>query len=55
MILWEVRRLVNLAEADAFGGFLLVEAILRHKGWSTKEWSGLNEDFPSRKLKVTLT
>ena len=54
-ILLEVSRLVNQAVGDAFSGFLLVEAILRHKGWSTKTWSGLYEDLPSRQLKVTLT
>ncbi|CAA6674761.1 unnamed protein product [Spirodela intermedia] len=49
--LWEVSQLINQAVGDALSGFLLVEAILRHKGWSIEEWNSLYQDLPSRQLK----
>ncbi|CAA6673765.1 unnamed protein product [Spirodela intermedia] len=50
--LWEVSQLINQAVGDALSGFLLVEAILRHKGWSIEDWNSLYQDLPSRQLKV---
>ncbi|CAN6463274.1 unnamed protein product [Victoria cruziana] len=50
--LWAISTLVNQATGDAFSGLLLVEVILRYKGWSIKRWSELYEDLPSRQLKV---
>ncbi|KAF8379129.1 hypothetical protein HHK36_028558 [Tetracentron sinense] len=47
-----VSNLINQAVGDALSGLLLVEAILRHMGWSIQKWSELYQDLPSRQLKV---
>nr|DAD18201.1 TPA_asm: hypothetical protein HUJ06_019664 [Nelumbo nucifera] len=47
-----VSKLINQAVGDALSGLLLVEAILRHKGWSIQRWNELYQDLPSRQLKV---
>ncbi|KAJ4728761.1 Phosphoacetylglucosamine mutase [Melia azedarach] len=47
-----VSKLINQAVGDALSGLLLVEAILRHMGWSIHQWNALYEDLPSRQLKV---
>ncbi|XP_024030648.1 phosphoacetylglucosamine mutase [Morus notabilis] len=47
-----VSKLINPAVGDALSGMLLVEAILRHKGWSIHRWSELYHDLPSKQLKV---
>ncbi|XAR55865.1 Phosphoacetylglucosamine mutase [Bertholletia excelsa] len=47
-----VSNLINQAVGDALSGLLLVEAILRHMGWSIHRWNELYHDLPSRQLKV---
>ncbi|KDP46957.1 hypothetical protein JCGZ_07974 [Jatropha curcas] len=47
-----VSRLINQAVGDALSGLLLVEAILRHMGWSIHKWAELYQDLPSRQIKV---
>ncbi|XP_050234582.1 phosphoacetylglucosamine mutase isoform X2 [Mercurialis annua] len=47
-----VSKVMNQAAGDALSGLLLVEAILRHKGWSIHKWGELYHDLPSRQLKV---
>ncbi|TXG54355.1 hypothetical protein EZV62_019611 [Acer yangbiense] len=47
-----VSKLINQAVGDALSGLLLVEAILRHMGWSIHNWNELYQDLPSRQLKV---
>lgn len=47
-------KLINQAVGDALSGVLLVEAILRHMGWSIHKWNELYQDLPSRQLKVSL-
>ncbi|GAV90135.1 PGM_PMM_IV domain-containing protein/PGM_PMM_I domain-containing protein/PGM_PMM_II domain-containing protein/PGM_PMM_III domain-containing protein [Cephalotus follicularis] len=47
-----VSNLINQAVGDALSGLLLVEAILKHMGWSVHRWSDLYQDLPSRQLKV---
>lgn len=47
-----VTKLINQAVGDALSGTLLVEVILRHKGWSIQRWSELYHDLPSKQLKV---
>lgn len=47
-----VSKLINQAVGDALSGLLLVEAILRHMGWSIHQWNALYQDLPSRQLKV---
>ena len=47
-----ISKLINQAVGDALSGMLLVEAILRHMGWSIKRWSELYQDLPSKQLKV---
>ncbi|XP_044502095.1 phosphoacetylglucosamine mutase isoform X2 [Mangifera indica] len=47
-----VSKLINQAVGDALSGVLLVEAILRHMGWSIHKWNELYQDLPSRQLKV---
>lgn len=44
--------LINQAVGDALSDMLLVEAILAHKGWTTKEWLGTYTDLPSRLVRV---
>lgn len=47
-----VSKLINQAVGDALSGLLLVEAIVRHMGWSIQRWNDLYHDLPSRQLKV---
>ncbi|PON34115.1 Phosphoacetylglucosamine mutase [Parasponia andersonii] len=47
-----VSKLINQAVGDALSAILLVEAILRHMGWSIHKWSELYHDLPSKQLKV---
>ncbi|CAA2996979.1 phosphoacetylglucosamine mutase [Olea europaea subsp. europaea] len=47
-----VSKLINQAVGDSFSGLLLVEAILKHMGWSMFKWNELYHDLPSRQLKV---
>ncbi|XP_071722352.1 phosphoacetylglucosamine mutase-like [Rutidosis leptorrhynchoides] len=47
-----VTKLINQAVGDALSGLLMVEAILKHMGWSIHKWSELYQDLPSRMLKV---
>ncbi|KAB1215861.1 Phosphoacetylglucosamine mutase [Morella rubra] len=47
-----VSKLINQAVGDALSGLLLVEAVLRHMGWSIHRWSDLYQDLPSRQIKV---
>ncbi|KAH9620734.1 hypothetical protein KSS87_007678 [Heliosperma pusillum] len=47
-----VSKLINQAVGDALSGLLLVEAVLRHTGWSIQKWNELYTDLPSRQLKV---
>lgn len=49
-----VSKLINQAVGDALSGLLLVEAILKHMGWSIHKWIELYQDLPSRQLKVRL-
>lgn len=46
-------RLINQAVGDALSGLFLVEAILKHMGWSIHKWNELYQDLPSRQLKVS--
>lgn len=48
-----VSRLINQAVGDALSGVFLVEAILKHMGWSIHKWNDLYQDLPSRQLKVS--
>ncbi|KAG2426457.1 hypothetical protein HXX76_011688 [Chlamydomonas incerta] len=45
-------RLINQTVGDAISGLLLVELILRRKGWSLAQWQSLYTDLPSRQLKL---
>lgn len=54
MRLLAVSKLINQAVGDSFSGLLLVEAILKHMGWSMFKWNELYHDLPSRQLKVRL-
>eukprot|EP00198_Chlamydomonas_reinhardtii_P005014 XP_001694350.1 phosphoacetylglucosamine mutase [Chlamydomonas reinhardtii] len=45
-------RLINQTVGDAISGLLLVELILRRKGWSLAQWQALYMDLPSRQLKL---
>ena len=46
---------INQAVGDALSGILLVECILRRKGWSLEDWAAIYTDLPSRQLKVNKT
>lgn len=48
-----VSRLINQAVGDALSGLFLVEAILKHMGWTINKWNELYQDLPSRQLKVS--
>ena len=50
-----VSKLINQAAGDALSDLLLVEAILRHMGWSIHKWNELYQDLPSRQLKVNFS
>ncbi|KAG4938729.1 hypothetical protein JHK86_044870 [Glycine max] len=45
-------KLINQAVGDALSGFLLVEVILQHMGWSINKWNELYHDLPSKQLKL---
>ncbi|KXZ56114.1 hypothetical protein GPECTOR_2g997 [Gonium pectorale] len=45
-------RLINQTVGDAISGLLLVELILRRKGWTLADWEALYTDLPSRQLKL---
>mmetsp|Transcript_5946 Transcript_5946/g.19780 ORF Transcript_5946/g.19780 Transcript_5946/m.19780 type:complete len:312 (+) Transcript_5946:1660-2595(+) len=45
-------RAINPAVGDALSGVLVVEAILRAKGWGLNEWNGMYHDLPSKQVKV---
>ncbi|GFR49328.1 hypothetical protein Agub_g11354 [Astrephomene gubernaculifera] len=45
-------RLINQTVGDAISGLLLVELILRRKGWTLADWQALYTDLPSRQLKL---
>lgn len=47
-----VSKLINQAVGDSLSGLLLVEAILKHMGWSMLKWNELYHDLPSRQRKV---
>ncbi|KAL2545343.1 Phosphoacetylglucosamine mutase [Forsythia ovata] len=47
-----VSKLINQAVGDSLSGLLLVEAILKHMGWSMLIWNELYHDLPSKQLKV---
>jgi phosphoacetylglucosamine mutase len=47
-----ISEMVNQAVGDAMSGILMVESILRYKGWSAEDWDFIYEDVPSRQLKV---
>ncbi|KAG1655668.1 hypothetical protein FOA52_011796 [Chlamydomonas sp. UWO 241] len=46
---------INQTVGDALSGLLLVEAVLRRKGWGLEEWASQYKELPSRmtKLKVS--
>lgn len=48
-----VSELINQAAGDALSGVLMVEAILKHMGWSIERWNEIYEDLPSRQLKAS--
>ena len=43
---------INPAVGDALSGILVVEAVLRSKGWGLPEWDAMYSDLPSRQVKV---
>eukprot|EP00096_Caligus_rogercresseyi_P005952 TRINITY_DN2204_c0_g1_i1.p1 TRINITY_DN2204_c0_g1~~TRINITY_DN2204_c0_g1_i1.p1 ORF type:complete len:535 (+),score=91.95 TRINITY_DN2204_c0_g1_i1:2164-3768(+) len=44
--------LINQTVGDALSDMLVVETILRAKGWSAEDWHGSYTDLPNRQLKV---
>jgi phosphoacetylglucosamine mutase len=44
--------LINQAVGDAISDVLLVEVILAHKQWTTREWLATYKDLPNRLVKV---
>ncbi|KAB2626053.1 phosphoacetylglucosamine mutase-like [Pyrus ussuriensis x Pyrus communis] len=48
-----VSELINQAVGDALSEVLLVEAILKHMGWSIQRWNEFYQDLPSRQLKAS--
>lgn len=44
----------NETIGDAFSDFLIIEAILRVKGWSLQDWKALYDDLPYLQVKVTI-
>ena len=44
---------INPAVGDALSGILVVEAVLRSKGWGLPEWDAMYGDLPSRQVKVS--
>jgi phosphomannomutase len=55
-----LRHLVNITEVinqtvgDALSDMLLVEAVLAHKSYGSKEWDALYADLPNRLVKVVV-
>ncbi len=47
-------RAINPAVGDALSGVLVVEAILRARGWGLDDWDALYRDLPSRQSKVSV-
>lgn len=45
---------INPAVGDALSGILVVEAVLRSKGWGLREWDAMYADLPSRQVKVAV-
>jgi phosphoacetylglucosamine mutase len=54
MRLLAASQLFNQVVGDALSDLLLVEAILRYKGWSFQNWCEIYNDLPSRQLKVKI-
>jgi phosphoacetylglucosamine mutase len=54
MRLLAASQLINQVVGDALSDLLLVEAILRYKGWSFQNWCEIYNDLPSRQLKVKI-
>ncbi|KAB2604861.1 phosphoacetylglucosamine mutase-like [Pyrus ussuriensis x Pyrus communis] len=52
---WLETRTTELSDAvgDALSEVLLVEAILKHMGWSIQRWNEFYQDLPSRQLKAS--
>lgn len=46
--------LTNQAVGDALSDLLLVETVLRARGWSAADWEACYTDLPNRLLKVTI-
>ena len=45
---------INPAVGDALSGILVVEAVLRAKGWDLARWNAMYADLPSKQVKVTV-
>ena len=45
---------INPAVGDALSGILVVEAVLRAKGWDLERWNAMYTDLPSKQVKVTV-
>ena len=45
---------INPAVGDALSGILVVEAVLRSKGWGMEEWGATYADLPSKQVKVSV-
>ncbi|KAJ8866062.1 hypothetical protein PR048_033586 [Dryococelus australis] len=50
----DVFGVINQTVGDALSDLLLVEVVLRTKGWSIQDWLGTYVDLPNRQLKVTV-
>ncbi|XP_063240207.1 phosphoacetylglucosamine mutase isoform X2 [Bacillus rossius redtenbacheri] len=50
----DVFDVINQTVGDALSDLLLVETILRSKGWDARDWLGTYADLPNRQLKVTV-
>ena len=47
-------RAINPAVGDALSGVLVVEAVLRAKGWTLSDWDAMYADLPSAQVTVTV-
>lgn len=45
---------INETVGDAISDMLLVETILRAKGWDVQDWEAAYTDLPNRLMKVTI-
>ena len=45
-------RAINPAVGDALSGVLVVEAVLRAKGWTLSDWDAMYADLPSAQVKT---